>query len=368
MVDYTLLDVSDKCKDLASHLHKSPVGKLLLESECEKVCHYPKNISQANDTRWDSRCTNMEDVFYHKTCLMSLASKGKLKVKPKDGPAYSLIPTLEEFRMIKASVDVLSIVKRTTKVMEQEFVPTMPLVTKRLYDMHAEMDALINDRNCEEISKEFCEVLKQKVEERFPDYGTEIWLNCFGNYLNPCCKGVHLKLVNKYAITKQNMENKLKAWQKEPEIDDILDRSAEDEVVSHPKTLSPLDLLKQQMKEKEVNERRVVRNVGRRRGEELQLTELAKEMKVYEEIPDSEEGCNILEWWKNHQEVLPLLSYLARAVFAIPAASSKSERVFSTAGLVVTPLRNRLDPEKVEDLIMIKQNKKLLQDMGYLKR
>ena len=65
---------------------------------------------------------------------------------------------------------------------------------------------------------------------------------------------------------------------------------------------------------------------------------------------------------------MPLLSYLARAVFAIPAASSKSERVFSTAGLVVTPLRNRLDPEKVEDLIMIKQNKKLLQDMGYLKR
>jgi hypothetical protein len=95
---------------------------------------------------------------------------------------------------------------------------------------------------------------------------------------------------------------------------------------------------------------------------------LAKEMKLYEEIEDSEEGCDMLAWWKDHQDVLPLLSYLARVVLAIPAASSKSERLFSTAGLVVTPLRNRLDPEKVEDLIMIKLNKKLLQDMGHWKR
>jgi hypothetical protein len=368
VVDYTLLDASDKCKELASHLHKSIIGKLMLQSECEKAGHYPKRISQANDTRWDSRCTNMEDVLYHKTCLMSLASQGKLKVKPKNGPVYSLIPSLEELRMIKAGVDILSIVKSTTKVMEQEKVPTMPLVTKRLYDMHAEMDSLINDDDCEEISKEFCEVLKQKFEERFPEYGTEIWLNSFGNYLNPSCKGIHLKLVNKFEITKENMENKLKAWKKEPETEDIQPSSVEMEEVVPAKKLSPLELLKQQIKEKEVREKRGARAGGRRRGEEVEPSALAKEMKLYEEIEDSEEGCNMLAWWKDHQDVLPLLSYLARVVLAIPAASSKSERVFSTAGLVVTPLRNRLDPEKVEDLLMIKLNKKLLQDMGHWKR
>ena len=55
---------------------------------------------------------------------------------------------------------------------------------------------------------------------------------------------------------------------------------------------------------------------------------------------------------------------MARVVFAVPASSSKSGRVFSAAGLVVTPLRNRLDPEKVEDLLMIKLNNNLLKQMG----
>ena len=52
-----------------------------------------------------------------------------------------------------------------------------------------------------------------------------------------------------------------------------------------------------------------------------------------------------------------------RVVFAIPAASSKSERVFSVAGRVVTPDRNRLAPEMVEDLVMLKCNLRLLRNM-----
>ena len=43
-----------------------------------------------------------------------------------------------------------------------------------------------------------------------------------------------------------------------------------------------------------------------------------------------------LERWKSHHEQFPLLSYLVRCVFAVPVASSKSERVFSIAGLLVT--------------------------------
>ena len=51
-----------------------------------------------------------------------------------------------------------------------------------------------------------------------------------------------------------------------------------------------------------------------------------------------------------------------RVVFAIPAASSKSERVFSVAGRVVTPDRNRLAPEMVKDLVMLKCNLRLLRN------
>ena len=62
--------------------------------------------------------------------------------------------------------------------------------------------------------------------------------------------------------------------------------------------------------------------------------------------------------------ILSRLALLVRVVFAIPAASSKSERVFSVAGRVVTPDRNRLAPEMVEDLVMLKCNLRLLRNMS----
>ena len=82
-------------------------------------------------------------------------------------------------------------------------------------------------------------------------------------------------------------------------------------------------------------------------------------------LPDAPPDDDQLEWWKSHQEQFPLLSYLVRCVFAVPVASSKSERVFSIAGLLVTAIRNRLDPETMESLV--KCNLELVREMGVRK-
>ena len=67
-----------------------------------------------------------------------------------------------------------------------------------------------------------------------------------------------------------------------------------------------------------------------------------------------------MKWWKVHEESLPLLSNLARKYLAIPASSTKSERVFSAGGNVVTAKRTSLEPGKVEALVVINKNKTLL--------
>ena len=77
-------------------------------------------------------------------------------------------------------------------------------------------------------------------------------------------------------------------------------------------------------------------------------------------MPDADSGIDQLLWWKDHQQHFPLFSYLARAVFAVPAASSKSEQVFSVAGNIVTLKRASLNPEKVEQLIVIKYNMQIV--------
>ena len=80
---------------------------------------------------------------------------------------------------------------------------------------------------------------------------------------------------------------------------------------------------------------------------EINLAEnkIRKEMKRYESFSNPGKNVNILEWWKTHEGVFPLLASLAKTIPAIPASSAKSERVFSTGGNIVTPKRRDSHPE-----------------------
>lgn len=63
-----------------------------------------------------------------------------------------------------------------------------------------------------------------------------------------------------------------------------------------------------------------------------------------------------LKWWKENCFQYPLLSRLAKAYLSIPATSVPSERVFSTAGDIVTAQRSQLLPENVDMLVFLKKN------------
>ena len=95
---------------------------------------------------------------------------------------------------------------------------------------------------------------------------------------------------------------------------------------------------------------------------ENRLSPIDKEIRRYEGFSLAPKNVNILQWWKTHENVLPLLSKLAKKVLTIPASSSKSERVFSCGGNFVTPKRNKLGAKKVEDLILIKENKSRIEE------
>nr|CAD2164088.1 unnamed protein product [Meloidogyne enterolobii] len=62
-------------------------------------------------------------------------------------------------------------------------------------------------------------------------------------------------------------------------------------------------------------------------------------------------GENAIKW--------PLLATLANKYFSAPATSSESERLFSTAGQIVSNLRKRLLPENIEKLLFLHHNLKI---------
>lgn len=89
-------------------------------------------------------------------------------------------------------------------------------------------------------------------------------------------------------------------------------------------------------------------------------TPIELEMDQYFREPAISRSDNPLTWWQQNCHRLPLLASVARRFLAAPPSSVASERMFSTAGDVLTDSRCRLLPERAEHLIFLKINLPIL--------
>ncbi|XP_065652771.1 uncharacterized protein LOC136080091 [Hydra vulgaris] len=180
------------------------------------------------------------------------------------------------------------------------------------------------------------------IEKRFPLCHTGNLLSAAANYLNPALKGLHLKLSKKFQTTKEWLASQVR-----------------DNVESQPVArvfsadLSPNSKLKRKL------------NVSLETQEPtFELNPILGEMCQYEYLPDAKKDFPILDWWKLHSNTLLELSSLARQILAIPPSSTKLERVFSSGRNVVRSSRHNLHPEKVEQIILIREKIILLEKFG----
>ncbi|XP_049926278.1 E3 SUMO-protein ligase ZBED1-like [Epinephelus moara] len=85
---------------------------------------------------------------------------------------------------------------------------------------------------------------------------------------------------------------------------------------------------------------------------------LQREMMAYDSEPPPPSDSNPLSWWKERSLKYPHLAQLARGYLAICGTSVRAERVFSTAGNIVTKQRSSLEPENVNHLVFLANNLK----------
>lgn len=64
-------------------------------------------------------------------------------------------------------------------------------------------------------------------------------------------------------------------------------------------------------------------------------------------------------WWTKNQVMYPMISKLAKRYLCIPGTSVSAERVFSTAGDIVTAQRSTLNSEHVDQLLFLNKNLKV---------
>lgn len=84
------------------------------------------------------------------------------------------------------------------------------------------------------------------------------------------------------------------------------------------------------------------------------------EIDEYKKMLKPSEDCDIIKWWKDNEEMLPLLTKLARLILAIPASSAAAESNFSSAGFVVSDRRSQIDSSLLQSILVCRNNMDLL--------
>ncbi|CAL2275922.1 unnamed protein product [Prunus armeniaca] len=97
----------------------------------------------------------------------------------------------------------------------------------------------------------------------------------------------------------------------------------------------------------------MLREMLLQRKEEQQM-EISNEVDKYFANPfenPRNKNFNLLDWWKRNQSIYPILSKVAKDIFAIPSSTVDSENAFSLGKKIVDPFRSSLTPKMVEVLV-----------------
>ena len=81
-----------------------------------------------------------------------------------------------------------------------------------------------------------------------------------------------------------------------------------------------------------------------------------EEINKYKMTPQINIQNDPLLWWRENSVYYPLLADIVKCRLCIPATSVPSERIFSTAGDIVTAQRASLSSDIVDKLIFLKKN------------
>lgn len=90
--------------------------------------------------------------------------------------------------------------------------------------------------------------------------------------------------------------------------------------------------------------------------EEQQRQQATKEVDDYLSASRLDFEEDPLLWWKGQSLNYPILQKFAQKYLCVCATSSASERLFSTAGNVVSSFRSTLKPDKVDMLVFLSKN------------
>lgn len=353
--------VLKKATKLASRCHQSALTCEKIKEEAKKIDDVYVKVVAPVVTRWNSNFMMISSIVKMKRTLLSLV-ENKIDL---DVPLFNI----EEFWCLEQMEEVFGKLDAVSQELSSDKSCTMPNVLVHLYNLTTQVEvhknrvaALVVDQASEEPNERSRDVildLLKKVQHHleidFPDYGSHDELIRAGQFVHPFFRGAMLKKFSEF----------------DKAIDHIID--------NHPSTLLHNEKIREQQNKAsqdlfdetvtdDLNDAELLCWELEREEKEESGVDTDEEPPMREEIdrylrlpkPAERTKVDILQWWRDHEKTLPLLSHYAKGILAIPASSASSERTFSAAGNIVTAQRYNLDPKTTQTLTWCQQNWRVL--------
>ena len=335
----SVINVLKKSKGIAKYVNKSTVATTDLKKACEECnIQFKKPVNPPN-TRWCGFYKNLDSILHLKSALLYLNSEDNWKEH---------VLSVADWKLIEATSSLLKYFSETVLIFESESQPTMHEVIPRIFSLNERLSSFI-ESSTNVNAKKFAKELQKSLNKRFPNHGSENNFRRMANYLAPQYKGMHLNEFNKLEETYLDIKLLFQSTS------NVTPVTASQTAISEAETLdlSPNSKMRrrfQAQKSSAASSSRVLEN----------SCPFEKEFCRFDSFSLAPSTVNVLDWWKSHEKTLPLLSKVARSVLSIPCSSAKSERTFSCAGNFMNPKRNKLGLNKLENLVILKENKKPL--------
>ena len=290
----------------------------------------------------------------HIRCLHGLQNNSKLCVLY----FWRMVVTasLCQFAVIEELVDILKPFNDATKILSGDLYPTLGIVQPVFNRFLSEV--LPSKPGDRDIVKKIKDAIRQNLSTRYQEEEIETML-LVAVYLDPRFKKAPMLTAEKKASMKSFMKYELEVYI----LNDQRLRQVKVSIVEQepPSLTEPESRSKRTKLEKFFGD--TFQNPSEEDpSEEVSAAEAAEaELQRYElEDPLSLDSKNPLLWWKEREVNYKFLSILAKRFLCITSTSVPSERLFSSAGNLLSERRSRLSPENVEKLLFPYENNKLL--------
>uniref|UniRef100_A0A672RIU4 BED-type domain-containing protein n=1 Tax=Sinocyclocheilus grahami TaxID=75366 RepID=A0A672RIU4_SINGR len=268
-------------------------------------------------TRWNSSYDMVERFLEQQqvVCAVLAEDRKKWYLMPKDSDITVLETVNAVLEPLSTFTDALSGEKHTT------LSSVLPLLWKIC-------ECLSHEQSDSALAQEMKEKITEYLQYRYDDLQLQLLLNT-ATYLDPRFK-------NSFVSLKDDVK-----------------QSLVDESGHQKKSKSDL---KQLLSTIQGGKKEKGETTSSSQAHLSASDELNGEFLVHGQMPEVSAEDDPLSWWKTNMGTLPQLSEFTRKYLCIAASSCSSERMFRTAGYIVSPRRSRLTQEHVDMLVFLSQN------------